>query len=187
VRVSFRLLDLVELHSLLLWEEIVTATAAVLREGGREPPHPFTLEVIGVPGFGSETIEFLFDVTGIAFDRITKIQRTYEPSRLVELAAIAIAAVRLAHAGEHEILDVAYRGSAADYLVDHAGHCLEIAGRSRKGDLESAWQQKWQRLREQGKGGCYVSVSEFETHSGRLEFRLLDPGTNHVDGTISGQ
>jgi hypothetical protein len=96
VNVSFRLLDLVHLHSLLLWDEILAATAAVLRDGGREPPHDFTLCVEDVPGFGSETIRLLIDVTGIPFDRITKVQRTYEPSRLIEVAAIAVAGAGLA-------------------------------------------------------------------------------------------
>jgi hypothetical protein len=57
-----------------------------------------------------------------------------------------------------------------DYLVDQAGHQLEIAGRSRQRDLETAWRQKWERLLERGGTGFYLCVTEFETATGRLTF-----------------
>jgi len=47
---------------------------------------------------------------------------------------------------------------------------LEIAGRSRRADLESAWQQKWSRLSQVHDQPCYVFVAEFETLTGRLGF-----------------
>jgi hypothetical protein len=69
------------------------------------------------------------------------------------------------------MVDVARRGSAADYLVDAARHHLEIAGRSRRRDLETAWEQKQPRLLERSQRGCYLCVTEFETFTGRLVFR----------------
>jgi hypothetical protein len=64
--------------------------------------------------------------------------------------------VGLHPAGGHEIRDIALRGSAADYLVDESNYLLEIAGRSRRGDFGSAWQQKWQRLTARMGSGFYV-------------------------------
>jgi hypothetical protein len=180
--VSLRLVDLADLHPGLLWDTIALAAAAVLREGGREPPHLFSLEVVDVIGFGSGTLRLQLDPTGLPLTRIPQLCRTYEPFRLVELAAIAVAAAGLAVAGEHQILDLAVRGSGADYLVDAAGHRLEIAGRSRKADIEVAWQQKWQRLRDHRQGGSYVCVSEFETLTGRLGFREHKSGADNGDG-----
>ncbi len=98
-------------------------------------------------------------------------QRTFEASRHIEFAAIAVAALGLHVAGGHELVDVATRGSAADYLVDAARHYLEIAGRSRRRDLDAAWEQKQPRLLERSQRGCYLCVSEFETFTGRLAFR----------------
>jgi hypothetical protein len=102
---------------------------------------------------------------------VVRLRRTYEPSRLVELAGIAIAGLGLYHAGAHEIRDIALRGSVADYIVDEANHLLEIAGRSRRSDFSAAWQQRWQRLSEGRSGGFYVCVAEFETPAGQLAFR----------------
>jgi hypothetical protein len=55
-------------------------------------------------------------------------------------------------------------------LVDDESHLLEIAGRSRRSDLESAWRQKWQRLSDTVGAGFYICVAEFETPAGRLTF-----------------
>src|SRR5262245_56910795 len=103
VKVAFRLIDLAEQHSGLLWETIVTTAVAVLSEPGRESPYAFSMAVDGVYGFGSETVEFLFDGLGIAREHVDRIRRTYEPSRLVEMAAIAVAGAGLTVAGGHEI------------------------------------------------------------------------------------
>ena len=170
--VPVRLLDLSAMHPELLWETIITATAAVLGEPGREPPYPFVLAVEDVFGFGSDECRLLVDPEGVSANRVAQVRRTYEPSRLVELAAIAIAGLGLHHAGGHEILDVAFRGSAADYLVDQARHHLEIAGRSRRSDRETAWRQKWQRLKDLWGTGFYLCVAEFEGNTGRLAFAL---------------
>ena len=67
-------------------------------------------------------------------------------------------------------MDVAIRGSSADYLIDAASNLLEVAGRSRASDFEPTWQKKWQRLSERTSRGFYVCVVEFETPKGRLTF-----------------
>jgi hypothetical protein len=73
--------------------------------------------------------------------------------------------------GGHEIVEVAVRGTGADYLVDTSHHLLEIAGRSRRSDFEAAWQQRLQRLEERTSGGFYLCVLEWESPTGRLLFR----------------
>jgi hypothetical protein len=168
--VPIRLIDLAEMHPELLWESIITATAAVLGTPGREPPYALKLSIENVSGFGSEECRLLIDPRGVAANRIAQARRTFEPSRLVELAAIAVAGLGLHHAGGHEIIDVSARGSAADYLVDQARHRLEIAGRSRRTDLETAWRQRWDRLAELWGSNFYLCVIEFETCTGRLVF-----------------
>jgi hypothetical protein len=165
--VLLRLVDLPAMHPELLWESIIAAAAAVLGEQGAAPPYPFEMAIENVMGFGSERCRLLIDPSGVASKRMEQARRTYEPARLVELAAIAVAGLTRHHAGGHEILDVAVRGSAADYLVDRARHHLEIAGRSRRSDVEVAWRQ---RLSARGTGGFYLCVTEFESATGRLAF-----------------
>ena len=168
--VTVRLVDLSGMHPRLLWDTIITAAAAILAETQDSPPFRFPLAIQDVPGFADGELRLLLDPVGVPEERLVRVRRTYEPSRLIELAAIAIAGIGLHHAGGHEILDLAVRGSAADYLVDESRHHLEIAGRSRRSDFETAWQQKWRRLEEVQEGGCYVCVVEFESPAGRLAF-----------------
>ena len=123
-----------------------------------------------VLGFGSDECCLLIEPSDVPAGHVSQVKRTYERPRLVELAAIAIAGLALHHAGGHEIIDVALRGSAADYHVDQARHHLEIAGRSRRRDLETAWRQKWQRLGQHWQNGFYLCLAEFETYTGRLAF-----------------
>jgi hypothetical protein len=169
--VALSLVELTEMHPLLLWDTIIAATAAVFGEIRPQPPWTLPLTVLNVPGFGSGELRLNVDPTGVLPDRIERVRRTYESSRLIELAAIAVAGAGLRHAGGHEIRDLAVRGSAADYLIDEARHPLEVAGRSRRGDFETAWQQKWQRLAGLAVSGVYVCVVEFESPAGRLSFR----------------
>jgi hypothetical protein len=168
--VTVRLLDLLEMHPNLLWDTIIPATATVLGDVGVAPPHPLALTVEAVPGFGSQELRLLIDPVGARPQAIAQVRRTYEPSRLIEMAAIAVAAIGLHRAGGHQILDVARRGSGADYLVDETHNHLEVAGRSRRRDLEAAWQQKQQRLAEGPGRGFYVCVAEFESPAARLAF-----------------
>jgi hypothetical protein len=58
----------------------------------------------------------------------------------------------------------------ADYLVDDENRLLEIAGRSRQSDFEYTWNQKLERLKNQGITSFYLSVAEFERFTGRLAF-----------------
>ncbi len=170
MEVPVRLLDLPAMHPELLWESILTAAAAVLAERGKERPYSVALAVEDVQGFGSEHCQLNIDPVGVSESRLIQIRRTFEPPRLVELAAVAVAGLALHATGGHEIIDVAIRGSAADYLVDQHHHHLEIAGRSRKSDLEAAWRQRWQRLGERWGTGFYLCVVEFESPAGRLAF-----------------
>lgn len=170
MEIATSLVDLVEMHPELEWPEIAAATVAVLEDCGLEPPFRCPLRLENVPGFGSGELRLLIDRTGIPAARVVRIRRTYEPSRLTELAAIAVAGLGIYRGGGHEIVDVALRGSGADYLVDAAHHLLEIAGRSRRSDFEVAWQQRVQRLTDRAKGGFYLCVLELETRAGRLAF-----------------
>ena len=90
--------------------------------------------------------------------------------RQVELAAIAIAGLAIHHAGNHEIRDIDFRGSAADCLVGEEGYLLEVAHIWRRTDFAAAWGQKWDRLSEQVGSGFFLCVVEFETPAGRLWF-----------------
>jgi hypothetical protein len=165
-----RLVDLPGMHPNLLWDTIIPATVAVFADIGASAPHPLPLTVQAVPGFGSQGFQLLIDPGGVSPELLAKVRRTYEPSRLIELAAIAVAALGLHRAGGHQMVDVARRGSGADYLVDEAHHHLEIAGRSRRRDLEAAWEQKQQRLTVRSGPGFYVCVAEFESPAARLAF-----------------
>jgi hypothetical protein len=168
--VAVRLVDLQEMHPLLLWEPLLLATTAVLSQASHRPPFRFTLMIEGVYGFGTDVLELEIDPEGIPPREVDRLRRTLEPSRQVELAAIAIAGLGLYLAGEHEIVDLAAHGRGADYLVDAARHPLEIAGRSRRRDLQLAWRQREQRLLESRASGVYICVSEFATRTGRLAF-----------------
>src|SRR5262249_35811803 len=104
-------------------------------------------------GFPSPRAEGQFNIEPLWFFPQTQIDSwLYAPSRTqraksrnwapvapvrIELAAIALAGLALYHGGGHEIVDVAVRGSGADYLVDAGRHLLEIAGRSRRSDFEA--------------------------------------------------
>ena len=163
-----RLLDLAAMHPRLLWDEIRTATAAVLLERSGNQTCSCVVEVEGVPGFGTGSLPLAISAEGTDPDHVARLRRTYELSRIVELAAIGVAGLAIHCAGRHEIRDVAIRGTSADYLVDGENHVLEIAGRSRRSDLAAAWQQRRQRLAK--RSGYYVCVIEFETPAGRLAF-----------------
>ncbi len=165
------LAGLAEMHPELEWQEIAAIAVTILEDRGLEAPYQVDVDLFEVPGFGSEPLRLLVQRTGIPAERIARVRRPYESSRRVELAAIALAALGLYHGGGHEIVDVAIRGSRADYLVDADRSLLEIAGRSRRADLEVAWQQRLQRLQERHAGSFCLCVIEFETPAGRLMHR----------------
>jgi hypothetical protein len=171
MNVTAYLADLPLVHPNLVWYDIGLAVVAVFTNLRRKPPFKFDLSIVEVPGYHDDVLRLLIDAGEISTTQVDRLRRTYEPARLVELAAIAIAGLGLYHAGGHKIHDVSLRGSAADYIVDEEDYLLEIAGRSRRKDFECAWQQKWQRLTETVAGGFYVCVAEFETPTGRLAFQ----------------
>jgi hypothetical protein len=140
--IEVRLSDLPFMHPRLLWDDIVAAAAAVLDKSASCSPCPFHFETIDLSHFDDGSATFLIDSRDVSTDHVSRIRRTYEPHRIIELAAIAIAGVALFQVGAHEIRDVALRGTGADYLVDESNHILEIAGRSRKNDLLPAWQKR---------------------------------------------
>ena len=167
MNISARFSDLPVLHPRLLWEDIIGAAGAIIDV---RTPFQFELAVRDVPGFGSDRLRMTIDPGEVSMSQVERLRRTFERSRLVELAAIAIAGMGLYYAGGHEIQDIALRGSAADYLVDHSGHLLEIAGRSRRSDLTAAFEQRWLRLSKTTSGGFYVCAVEFESLAGQLAF-----------------
>ena len=171
MNVSAHLDDLTIMHPQLLWDDFRAATVAVLVDNGAKPPFEFELAVQEVPGFADNTLWMTIDAKTYAEPYLTRLRRTYEPARLVEFAAIAIAGLGLYYARGHLIHDLALRGSGADYLVDEGSSLLEVAGRSRRRDFQSAWQQKWQKLLAGAGGDFFVCVAEFETRSGRLAFK----------------
>jgi hypothetical protein len=158
------------MHPELEWQEIAGATVAVFEDNGLESPFQVRLDLVDIPGFGSGHLDLLIDRGGIPAERVARVRRTYEPHRRIELAAIALAGLGLYHGGGHEIVDVALRGSGADYLVDAVHHLLEIAGRSRRSDFEVAWQQRLERLKERAPAGFYLCVVELQSPAGRLMF-----------------
>jgi hypothetical protein len=170
MKIAVQLADLPAMHPRLLWHEIIAAAAIVLGEAGTAAPYSFDLTTQNVPAFEQNNLILSIAPPDFPNTYLERLKRTYEPSRLVELAAIAVAGLGLYHGGGHEILDIALRGSSADYLVDEAGHLLEIAGRSRRSDFRVAWDQRQQRLRERHSDGYYLCVVEFETPAGRLSF-----------------
>jgi hypothetical protein len=86
---STSLLGLAEMHPELEWQEITAATVAVLEDSGLEAAFQVHLDLIDVPGFGSERLRLLIDRSGIPAERVVRVRRTYEAPRRVELAAIA--------------------------------------------------------------------------------------------------
>jgi hypothetical protein len=138
MEVTVQLTDLSELHPRLLWDDIMAAAAIVLGEQ-TTPPFHLSVEVVGLPSFDDSSLDLIIQTDGLNPQQHAKRRRTYEPARLVELAAIALAGLVIYHAGGHEIRDLAAGGTRADYVVDEARHLLEVTGRSRRGDFETAW------------------------------------------------
>ncbi|MEX2174092.1 MAG: hypothetical protein WD872_07000 [Pirellulaceae bacterium] len=112
------------------------------------------------------------DCEDVSTTDVRRLQRTYGRSRLVELAAVAIAGLAVYHGCGLEIRNVALEGSGPDYLVDPDECHFEVSGRSRASDLAAAWDTRWDRLVAHGYGEFGVCVAEFETLSVRLGFQL---------------
>lgn len=172
MRVNADIAELSVMHPRLLWDDIGAALVAVLDERrlGRGLTR-IELTTVDLPSYGGEQLTIALEMGHFEARRVSAVRRTYEAPRLIELAAIAVAAIGLYYAGGHEIRDVALRGSAADYLVDESNHLLEVAGRSRQNDFEMTWQRKWQRLSDEAGGSFYLCVVEFEKGTGKLAFQ----------------
>ncbi len=168
--VRLALTDLTEMHPQLLWSDLAAAATSILVKPRSSPLVELPFEFQSVPGFGSTEVVLGIDCSDVELRDVERLRRTYEQTRLVELAAIAVAGLALYHESGHEIVDVSLRGSSADYLVDESHRLLEVAGRSRRSDFESAWQQKRSRLEARGQQDFYICVVEFETPFGRLGY-----------------
>lgn len=172
MRVEADITELSMMHPRLLWTHVGGALVAVLApESSTHATTVFDLTTRNIPNYDDAQLQIVLKMDAVSGSRVDALRRTYEAPRLVELAAIAVTGLALYYAGGHEIRDVALRGTAADYLVDESNDLLEVAGRSRKNDLEPVWQRKWQRLCDLRGGGFYLCVVEFETRTGKLAFQ----------------
>lgn len=167
---EYALVDLRTMHPNLGWQLSIEALIAVCDQRGFERPYRWRMKFDNVPGFGTDEVELLINPGTVSAADVARAQKTYAPDRLVEFAAIAVAGIAIYHAGRHEIWEVAIRGTGADYLVDHGNGLLEVAGRSRRGDVTSARRERLSRLASHARQGFYLFVAEFETPVGNLEF-----------------
>ena len=170
MEVVSHLVELSTIHPHLEWDDIIAAAVAVLEQDEAEPPFRLELAVENLPTFDDETLCLTILPEGVSPAHVARLRRTYETSRLVEMAAIAVAGLALFHAALLAIRDIALHGSRADYLVGKAGFLLEVGGRSRRSDFGTAWRDKWEHLKESQGGGFFLCVVEFETPAGRLAF-----------------
>lgn len=157
------------LHPNLIWDDISAAAVSVLSQN-RIPPFRIELTVEGIDEFENQPLILHLLPEGVSDEHLARLRRTYESSRLVEMAAIAIAGLAMFHAAHLEIRDIALHGTGADYLVGDEEHLLEVGGRSRRSDFNVAWQEKWDHLRAREGGRFYLCVVEFETPAGRFAY-----------------
>src|SRR2546422_986234 len=131
-KTSVKLSDLPLLHTQLLWRDLRLSAVAVLSERVVKRRLSFDLSIREVPGFADDSLRINIDTGRIRQAELMRVRRTYELPRLIEFADIAIAGLGLYYAGGHQIVNVAWRGSGADYLIGEERYPLEIAGRSRR-------------------------------------------------------
>jgi hypothetical protein len=162
------------MHPLLIWDCHIPATVAVFQSQGFRSPYKMKLSCEDVPGFGTDEVILRIDPSGIGRKLIERVKRTFSFPTLVEMAAISIAALSLNHAGEHQLADMAVLPSRAEYVVGEEGVLLEVAGRSDRSNFNSAWDVRWERLREEHGYGFFLSVTEFETPFSRLAFATTE-------------
>jgi len=170
IKVSTSLAELTRLHRRLAWDPMIAAAVAVLQSKSVNNSAVVRFQVENVQSFDDSELIFEIDLSGVSRRDVTKLKRTHEPARLVEMAAIAIRALAVYHVGGHEIHRVAVSGSGADYVLDRGRFLLEICGRSRRADIEQAWKDRKKRLEESTKRGWYLVAIEFESLTGRITF-----------------
>lgn len=168
--IDANLSDLAVVHPNLTWTDIRLAAIAVFTSRLHESPVEFSFSLSEIPGFNDNTLTLLIHFGQFSANDVKAIQRTYDAARLVELAALAMAGLVLYHAGEHRFVDIAQRGTAADYIIDDEEYLLEVAGRSRRRDLAAVWDEKIHRLSRNRNNGFLVCVAEFETNTARISF-----------------
>lgn len=171
MEITTPLTELSAIHPNLVWSQLIAACAAVLGPTRERTSHRLEVGLGGISSFDDDKIILQIQTTRIDPGEVLGVARTFEPSRLVEMAAIVVAALVLFHVAHLEIRDVALRGSRADYLVGERGYLLEVGGRSRQQDLAAAWRDKWAGLLEREVGGFFLSLTEFETPAGRFAFQ----------------
>jgi hypothetical protein len=170
MEVEVQLADLNYLHPELEWRDLIGAAAILLGEKSASP-FQFKVEISDVPSFDDDILQLAISADGLNLAQLAKQRRTLETSRLVELAAIALGGLALYHAAGQEIVSVAASSTGADYALAVEGHLLEVTGRSRRRNFESAWSQHWSRLTASAKGHFYLFAAEFQTPKGRLAFQ----------------
>jgi hypothetical protein len=168
MKVEVQLKELEAMHPHLLWGDFIGAAVIMLRRQSKSP-FQFDVAVADVPRFNDDLLQLFIRPPRLSTRLLKRLERTHEPTRLVEYAAIALAGLALYHAGRHIIHKVAVRGSGGDYVVDEI-LLMEVAGRSRRADFQGAWDHRWQRLLSRGEVGFFVFIAEFETPAGRLAF-----------------
>jgi hypothetical protein len=166
MQIRCHITDLFRRHPELRWNEAAIALAAVASRRNVFSEIVFSIEIArGASDLTS--IDLTVELTKVSSSAVAAAKRTYDTSRLVEMAAVAIAGLTAYYGLGSELVEVSRRGSGADYLVSD-GRLLEVAGRSRRRDLDSAWRSKIARLVSLGVGPFAVCVAEFEGLTARF-------------------
>jgi hypothetical protein len=178
MEVACRLSDLVDHHPRLSWADIVASAAATIcgQLGGLVH---LRLDCYDIPTVPDRELFLDIECDASHPASIERIRRTYDEARLVEFAAIAVAGLVVYHGLGEQIMDVAIRGYGADYLIGDDRVPMEVAGRSRKRDLESAWSAKVARSARYAKNEFFVCIVEFESMTGK--FGLVQRGGHEED------
>jgi hypothetical protein len=85
------------------------------------------------------------------------------------MSAIAVAGIAVSQVLWRQIVDIALRGTGADYLIGLEMELLEVAGRSHKADFSSAWNERVDRLKKRWPEPAWLCVVEWESPYSRLE------------------
>lgn len=125
------------------------------------------VQVISTADEISETVEFEVFTTELAREQASRVERTYERSRLVEMSAIA--GIAISQVLWCQIVDVALRGTGAEYLIGPSNELLEVAARSHQTDFARAWNERRERLKRRWSHPAWLCVVEWESPFSRLQ------------------